>query len=67
VDWTYSEALHRRETILRLAESFCAHLRELVATARAVIATGASPTRFADADLSQSELDSILAEFAESS
>ncbi|OWY66459.1 hypothetical protein B7486_36670 [cyanobacterium TDX16] len=43
LDWTYSEAIHRRATIENLANSFMAVLRQLIAYCRSLKAVGYKP------------------------
>ncbi|MET0398428.1 MAG: non-ribosomal peptide synthase/polyketide synthase, partial [Longimicrobiaceae bacterium] len=61
VDWTYGEATHRRETVEALAERHLAELRALVAHCGSAEAGGYTPSDFPLADLSQEELDRLLA------
>ena len=58
--WTYSERLHRRATIAALAERFLQELRILIEHCRAPEAGGYTPSDFANADLSQDDLDRVL-------
>jgi amino acid adenylation domain-containing protein/non-ribosomal peptide synthase protein (TIGR01720 family) len=60
MDWTYSENLHRRETIAALAERFVVALRVLIAESRAPHAGGYDPSDFPLARLDQSALDRIV-------
>ncbi|MHC4621566.1 MAG: hypothetical protein ACYTEQ_27810, partial [Planctomycetota bacterium] len=53
---------HRRETIEELAQSYLAALRALIAHCRSPEAGGYTPSDFADVDLSQEKLDSVLDE-----
>jgi len=59
--WTYNENVHRRETIERVAEDFISELRKLIAHCQSPEAGGYTPSDFPDADLSQSELDELIA------
>jgi non-ribosomal peptide synthase protein (TIGR01720 family) len=61
VNWTYSENLHRRETVEALAQAFLGELRTLIAHCGSAEAGGFTPSDFADFDWSQSDLDSITA------
>ncbi|NVJ08965.1 amino acid adenylation domain-containing protein [Myxococcus sp. AM001] len=61
--WTFSEAVHRRETVSRLAEDFLARLRELVEASRAPEAGGHSPSDFPLAKVKQAQLDKLAARF----
>jgi non-ribosomal peptide synthase protein (TIGR01720 family) len=62
-DWTYSAAVHHRATVQRLAEGFCEGLRVLIERSRAPEATGYTPSDFPAANLSQAELDRLLAAY----
>ncbi len=59
--WSYSEEVHRRETIERLAARFTAHLRELIDHCRAPEAGGFTPSDFPAARVSTAELDKLFA------
>ena len=59
--WTYSENLHRRETIERLADDYTAALEALISFCRSEHAGGFTPTDFPGAMLSQGSLDKFLA------
>ncbi len=61
-DWTYSENIHARKTIESLAETCVAELRALLAESKTSGAVYA-PADFPKANLSQSDLDKILAKF----
>ncbi len=63
--WIYSEKLHRRATIERLAQDFMAALRALMSHCLSPEAGGYTPSDFPEADLSQAELDDLLAELDE--
>ena len=65
LDWTYSENLHRWATIERLAQSFLEALRALITHCRFPEAEGYTPSDFPEADLSQKELDELIAELGE--
>jgi non-ribosomal peptide synthase protein (TIGR01720 family) len=56
----YSENIHRRESIERLAEGYLAALRSVIAHCREGGAKGATPSDFPEARLSQSELNKFL-------
>ena len=60
--WTYSENVHRRETVERLADGFLDALRALVEGAQEAAAGGYTPSDFDDVDLDQEALDQILAQ-----
>ncbi|NEQ20420.1 MAG: amino acid adenylation domain-containing protein [Microcoleus sp. SIO2G3] len=62
LDWTYSEAIHRRDTIEKLAGRFIEALRSLIAHCQSKEAQGYTPSDFPQMQLSQDELDELLAE-----
>jgi non-ribosomal peptide synthase protein (TIGR01720 family) len=64
VTWTYSQALHRQQTIENLAESFIEKLRSLIAHCQSPDAGGYTPSDFPLAQLTQDELDNVLAQLA---
>src|SRR5262249_2006036 len=53
---------HRHETIAALAEEYLECLRELIRHCTSGLASGFTPSDFAEADLGQQELDTLLAE-----
>ena len=59
ISWTFSENIHRRETIEELAQAFLSELQALIAHCQSSEAGGYTPSDFADFGWSQSELDSI--------
>ena len=61
--WTYSQAVHRRETIEALAQRFTRALRDLIAHCLAPEAGGYTPSDFPKAKLSQRGLDKLLSRF----
>ena len=65
VDWGYSEGVHRRSTIERLAQSFIEALRSLIHHCTSPSAGGYTPSDFSEAGLDQQELDSLIAELGE--
>jgi len=60
VSLTYSENLHRRETITKLAEAFIAELRALIRHCQTAQAMSYTPSDFPEAELSQQELDDLI-------
>ncbi|MCA1634098.1 MAG: hypothetical protein LC802_10380, partial [Acidobacteria bacterium] len=64
--WRYSENLHRRSTVERLAEGFASALCTLIALSRSAETVAYMPADFADAGLSQEELDDLIAELTAS-
>ncbi len=65
LDWTYSQAVHRRETVAQLAERYRAALEALIEHCRSPEAGGYTPSDFDEADLTQEELDWLLQELGE--
>ena len=65
LDWTSSENLHRGATIERVAQGFMDALRALIADSRSSETGGYTPSDFPEADLSQKELDEVIAELGE--
>ncbi|MFK8013840.1 MAG: amino acid adenylation domain-containing protein [Gammaproteobacteria bacterium] len=65
ITWTYSESLHRRETIETLANTFRAHLIALIDACRDGGGSALAPTDFPTAGLDQSGLDDLLADFGD--
>ena len=57
VSWSYSEKLHRRETIERVAHRYLECLRQIIVHCRDAQAGGYSPSDFPLARLDQQELD----------
>jgi len=62
LDWTYSENVHRRSTIERLAQEFVKRLRAIIAHCQSPEAGGYTPSDFPDVELTQEKLDKALAE-----
>jgi non-ribosomal peptide synthase protein (TIGR01720 family) len=60
--WIYSENVHRRETIDRLANDYISVLKALIEYCMSSAVGGYTPSDFPDAGLSQDELDNLLAE-----
>jgi amino acid adenylation domain-containing protein/non-ribosomal peptide synthase protein (TIGR01720 family) len=58
--WTYSEPLHRRSTVERLAQDFIAALQVLIAHCQSPEAGGYTPSDFPEVRLSQIQLEGIL-------
>jgi amino acid adenylation domain-containing protein/non-ribosomal peptide synthase protein (TIGR01720 family) len=65
-DWTYSERLHRHDTIAGLAQGFTETLRTLVAHGQSLEARGYTPSDFPHMKLSQTELAELLTALDES-
>ncbi len=62
LDWTYSEAVHQRSTIERLAENFIEALQGLIEHCQSPEAGGYTPSDFPAAKLSQSHLDELMSQ-----
>jgi amino acid adenylation domain-containing protein/non-ribosomal peptide synthase protein (TIGR01720 family) len=65
-DWTYSEHIHRRDTIERLAQGFIEALRTLIVHCHSPKAGGYTPSDFPKMKLSQQELDELITTLGES-
>lgn len=65
LDWRYSEHVHLRTTIEALAQDFMAALRSLITHCQSPEAGGYTPSDFPEAELSQEDLDELIAEFGE--
>jgi amino acid adenylation domain-containing protein/non-ribosomal peptide synthase protein (TIGR01720 family) len=65
VKWSYSKSCFRPETIENLADSFIQNLRTIIEHCTAPGAGGYTPSDFPEANLDQSALDDLLAEFSE--
>jgi len=66
MNWTFSENIHRRETIEELAQVFLSELQALIVHCQSSEAGGYTPSDFADFGWSQSELNSITTIISES-
>jgi non-ribosomal peptide synthase protein (TIGR01720 family) len=64
LDWIYSENIHSRGTIERLAQGFVEALRRLIAHCQSQEAGGYTPSDFPLANVSQQQLDGIMAVFS---
>ena len=62
VDWRYSEATYRRETVEHVAGVFIRALRAITAHCQSPEAIGYTPSDFPDLDLSQEEIEALVAE-----
>ncbi|HTN88778.1 MAG TPA: amino acid adenylation domain-containing protein [Sorangium sp.] len=60
IAWTYSEGLHRRSTIDRLAQAFLMSLRTLMEHCRAAEAGGRTPSDFPLVQLTQAAVDRLV-------
>jgi non-ribosomal peptide synthase protein (TIGR01720 family) len=66
LDWTYSECVHRRDTIERLTQHFIEALRTLIVHCQSPDARGFTPSDFPKMKLSQQELDELIIALGES-
>ena len=66
LEWTYSENIHRRETIERLAQNYIEELKALIDYSREAGAASYSPSDFPQAKLSQDDLNKVLARLSSS-
>jgi non-ribosomal peptide synthase protein (TIGR01720 family) len=64
ITWAYSQNLHRSSTVERLADNFLEALRAIVAHCHSPAAGGYTPSDFPEAELSQKELDELLADLS---
>jgi pristinamycin I synthase 3 and 4 len=58
--WTYSENIHRRDTIESLAGDFLETLQSIIKHCRAIEASGYTPSDFPRMKIDQSELDDLI-------
>ena len=65
LNWTYSEAIHRRATVETLAEKFIESLHALIIHCQSSEAGGYTPSDFSEANVSQHELDNLLAKISQ--
>jgi microcystin synthetase protein McyA len=61
VSWTYSEGVHRRETIQHVAQQMLSAVKEIIRETRQSTTPLFSTADFPAADLSQEELDNLMA------
>jgi non-ribosomal peptide synthase protein (TIGR01720 family) len=60
LNWTYSPAVHKCETITRLAEDYLAALTAIITHCQSPEAGGYTPSDFPGANLNQKDLDKFL-------
>ncbi|MEM9835083.1 MAG: amino acid adenylation domain-containing protein [Bacteroidota bacterium] len=60
IDWSFSNQLHRTETVQQLVEEYRQSLVELIKYCTQQSETNFTPSDFPDADLSQDDLDNLL-------
>jgi amino acid adenylation domain-containing protein/non-ribosomal peptide synthase protein (TIGR01720 family) len=65
MSWTYSEDVHWRVTVERLAEEYIKSLREIIAHCESAGAQGFTPSDFPEANLSQAELDFLISSISQ--
>ncbi len=65
MDWTYSDRMHLPATIEYLADATLNNTRALIDHCLSAGSSGHTPSDFPDADIDQSDLDALLAEFGE--
>jgi non-ribosomal peptide synthase protein (TIGR01720 family) len=65
VAWHYSAALHQASTVERLSRRFLDLVREAVGHCRSARAAALTPSDFPEANVSQDELDRLLARIGE--
>lgn len=63
VNWTYSQQIHHRTTIEKLAADFIAKLRSLIVYCQAPPDAGYTPSDFPQAKLNSQDLNKFLAKF----
>ncbi|HYP30131.1 MAG TPA: SDR family NAD(P)-dependent oxidoreductase [Blastocatellia bacterium] len=63
--WTYSENVHKRSTVEALSQSFISALKSMAESSRAPVEKIYTPSDFPEAELSQNELDELLAQLSE--
>jgi amino acid adenylation domain-containing protein/non-ribosomal peptide synthase protein (TIGR01720 family) len=64
LDWTYSENVHQRTTVERLAQRFMEALQFLIAHCQSPQVGGYTSSDFPEAELSQEELEELLAQLS---
>jgi non-ribosomal peptide synthase protein (TIGR01720 family) len=66
LQWSYSQRVHRPATVERLAQGFLEALEALIGHCRSPEAGGFTPSDFPEVELSQGELEELIAELSES-
>jgi non-ribosomal peptide synthase protein (TIGR01720 family) len=61
LEWTFSESIHHKESMSQVADRFIEELRDLIAQSRTSEKISYSPSDFPSAQLSQEELNKVLA------
>ncbi len=67
MEWTFSTAIHKQETIAWVAERFLARMRDIIALCQQKQQAEYTPADFQDVDLSEDEIDALLQEIADGS
>jgi non-ribosomal peptide synthase protein (TIGR01720 family) len=62
--WVYAQQVHKRETVERLAADFIMALQQLIEQCQWGEVIGFTPSDFPEAELSQQELDELVAELS---
>jgi len=62
--WIYSQQVHKQETVERVATEFVAALQQLIEQCQWGEVIGFTPSDFPEAELSQQELDELVAELS---
>ncbi len=62
LDWIYSQKVHQRATVERLAQSFREALQTLIAHCLSTEEKGYTPSDFSAARVSQKQLDKLMAQ-----
>jgi amino acid adenylation domain-containing protein/non-ribosomal peptide synthase protein (TIGR01720 family) len=62
IEWAYSGAMLERETVRRVAESYIETLRAIIEHCQSSDAVGYTPSDFPDVELSQQEIEGMMAE-----
>jgi non-ribosomal peptide synthase protein (TIGR01720 family) len=62
--WIYSQQVHKQETVERVATDFIAALQQLIEQCQWGEVIGFTPSDFPEAELSQQELDELVAELS---
>lgn len=62
LDWTYSDSVHHQQTIATLAQNYLTCLRQLIMHCTSGLVAGCTPSDFPEANLSQQELDRLVAQ-----
>lgn len=61
ISWEYSDEIHEAETVAQLAAEYLAELERLIRHCQSSSAGGFTPSDFPEAELTQPELDDLLA------